>query len=550
MLAEKLKLKYKLLETLRKNNAINKYENKILDKQYKKYARAKKYFRTEKNTPLQYKGHYFMAGIVEDKSLKKIIMKSTQNGVTVNVLVLSALEVVTKQNCNVMYINPTQSNRHRFVSEKLNRIIRNTPEYYKHLLSDSGTIKDWDGAGQLYLANAGSESDFASYTAKGIIVDEYDLGNQINLAKIDERQSHQAQAWQILAANPTIENFGISALYEKSTKGLWCIKCDCGTWINPDFFNHVIIQETESTFVLRDRNFKWDDIRDIYPICPKCQRSYNRLQNGTWAFQKKYKGNGQGFHISKMFSAYKSIRFLVEKYREGLLDSRIMQSFYNGDLGLPYTAEGSRLTRNVIYSCIVSNNIHFKYICLEPCVMGIDVNKTLNIKISQVKIISEEVYLITKYIGIARFLETSTKEIDELMARYNIIAGCIDMFPEVEFVRKLKAKYQKLWGCKYLGYNSAVDKIDKVNRIYSVNRTQIMDEVKKKHVLKKIIYPPEIVKHEEYLSHMEAPVRIWISQDDTGKKGYYTYKEGTRRDDYYHCNCYEQIALKILTLMT
>jgi phage terminase large subunit GpA-like protein len=82
--------------------------------------------------------------------------------------------------------------------------------------------------------------------------------------------------------NPTIVGFGIDYEYAKSDQKKWNIKHRCGKHINPDFFQHVVREVDKGVYVLRDREWKRDMNRDIYPICPHCNKPYDRHQSGLW----------------------------------------------------------------------------------------------------------------------------------------------------------------------------------------------------------------------------------------------------------------------------
>ncbi len=198
------------------------------------------YHRTHKNERIDFINYKYLKDIYLDNSDYIVIEKSTQSGLT-EWLIIKAM-CKAKEGRSIFYVLPTFDLRNRFVNNRINRSIEFSP-YYKNLIresnagiSESVSLKHI-GNGSIAFVGSNSPAAFSEYPADDLIIDELDHCDQENLGMADKRLSNSTHKMIIKISNPTINDYGIDWEFKKSDKKQWFIKCECGQWINPDFFS-------------------------------------------------------------------------------------------------------------------------------------------------------------------------------------------------------------------------------------------------------------------------------------------------------------------------
>jgi len=276
---------------------------------------------------------------------------------------------------------------------------------------------------------------------------------------------------------------------------------------------------------------EWDGISDnIRCICDKCGKSFDRYGRGEW--QAQAQSDRSGYQISKMFSTTVTIKDIMDRFSEGLLNESAMQRFYNGDLGLPYTARGAKVTREMLDGCIES------YIMPEfsrgVCVMGADVGKLIHITIAELLPDGRKRLM---YIGSVR----DEDDVAELYAVYNCRIGVIDSRPETRLSKRLSSRFAGLFMCDYI--HGIKDTIDAGGKIIKVDRTQALDAVKEAIVKRALILPQNAASLPEFYEHMEASTRVLNE-----RTGNYEWVEAGA-DHLNHALAYMLKAEKLLSML-
>jgi hypothetical protein len=496
--------------------------------------------RTHLDKRISFKNRPYQVGIFKDKSLNKVYMKSTQNGISEYVIIFSMHDCMEGR--NILYTFPTETLKNRFVSARFDKTVENTP-YYKQNRKDlnSTSIKGFK-KGIINFVNSNSPANFTEFVAHTVVVEEKDQCNQINLNMTDERQSGvEEHKIKIEISNPTINEYGIHNSFLDSDQKWWHIKCGCGKYIKPDFFTHVVEKIDQEDYVLRDKEYEWDMERDVYLICEHCGRPVNRYSSGEWVSENQSKISG--WQISKLYSGTDTISKMVKRFQKGLVNDNALQRFYNGDLGIPYTGKGAKLIDEQLDRCKREYNEQDG--SKSPCVVGVDVGKVLSVLVAD--IVRENG--INK-LRIIRVDEVKNKEdLINLYNYYNIKCFCIDGEPEIRMVKSLKSMKPNIWASDYKHTQSLKDSIDNKARIINVDRTSIMDTVKEAVLLENVLFPKNAKSITNLYDQLKAPTRIWVDRESHPQGGYYKYVEGTKADHYYHSLVNLLLAQKILLMM-
>lgn len=496
---------------------------------------AAKHHRTHKNNMLDFKNRPFLKYIYLSNGPKDI-MKSTQCGITEWLTVLT-IELM-RRGLSIFYVLPTLDLVGRFVRNRFDRSIEFS-KLYSQLVgsteskSASVSLKHI-GAGSVAFVGSNTPKVFTEYPADVMINDEKDQCNQANLAMGVERLSESELRWEFRVSNPTVMGYGIHEDFLAGNQMSWMVQCDCGNWVDFDFFKHVVRKIDESQYVLLDEDFEWDMGRDINVVCDKCGKPIDRRKDGQWV--PKYPDRGRdSLHISKLFTTNVTIREMVDRFNAGLTKPDIMQRFYNGDLGLPYTAKGSKIDKDDLDKCVEDFNMDKP---TGPCVIGIDVGARIHVRINQVM---EDGLVRAVYIGSV----SQEKEIDWLFEKFPIRAGVIDANPERRMAERLAMRHPGLFQCFYGQVKR--DSIDLQQKIITVRRTSALDNVMDAILRKRIQLPKDAEHIPEYYDHMMASTRIFDPNASDGSGDYKWVESGA--DHFFHAEGYALIARNMLLSM-
>lgn len=492
--------------------------------------------------------HEYLRQIYSDNRPRKVLMKGTQCGISEWLIMWSIHRAMMGR--SVFYVLPNEDLKRRFVRNRFDKSVMYTPYYFEALKSSREEGKGLgymsDGAtlslknfrnGTIGFVSSNSAPAFSEFPADDLVIDELDECNKKNIARAPERLGHSKYPHEIRVANPTYEGMGIDVEFGKSDQEYWNTKCPhCGHWQPYDYFKNIVRQENESNYVIRDREWSRDSRKDIRVICanPKCEKPIDRYASGEW-IDTQISDIG-GYQLNKLFASQRTILSVVERHENGLKNDTELERFYNGDLGIPYTPPGSKITKTMLNSCV-------RDFRMEPpiegvCVAGVDVGKKLHVTIAK---ILPESKLQMVHIGTA----DSLQDIKELSKTYRVKIGVIDSMPEMRLARSVTG-LSGWWRCFYNG-SDAGQKIDSVNplqKVVTVDRTQALDAVKETLVSEEMMLPVNAASIDEFYLHMEAATR---THDE--EKNVTIWTEGSKADHYHHAYAYMLVAKRLLKIV-
>jgi len=495
---------------------------------------AIKHHKTHKNEYLDFKSHPYSRGILLDKSPYQVDKKSTQSGHTE----IAMLRQIGKaaQGLRVFCVWPTDTLLIQFVQERLNKSLLHTP-YYQTLVktndkksADSMHMKDI-GDGNMYLVTSNTQTAFTSYPADMVDIEEMAECDPQNIKMARERLDHSKYRLQYKRGNPKFVGMDIDAEFNETDQKEWGIKCECGEWIFFDWFKHIVRKIDKGQYELIDQEWDINSGRDIYPICHNCGRAVDRKSKGLWV--PTYPGRiKSGRHTSKLFAGTSSLYDIYDTFNDALKDDQKMQRFFNADLGLAYTAEGSKISLEMLLECI-QDYAPGKEKGL--CIAGVDVGKFYH-------------YIIMKLLPDGTFktlLINKTMDTDALIStlrEYNVKVGVIDALPETREARKIVNQFKLFFLC-YFG-NTKSDTTDLAKKIITVQRTPALDAVKEAVLTKAVLLPYNTKSNKEFLEHMTVSVRALNE-----KRRVYEWVAGGLPDHYFLAMAYCLMAKRLILLL-
>jgi hypothetical protein len=485
--------------------------------------------------------HPYQKAIFADEAKERVVIKSTQNGISEYLVILCLTSAI--QGRNVFHVLPTDYIRIRFVQNRINKSISYT-DYYRAVLRESrkdegsryaeSMSTKHVGTGTVAFVSSRSQSSFSEFPADDVIIDELDECDQDNIIRAPERQSHSRDPKTILVANPSFLDMGIDREFKNTDQKHWYIKCECGHWFTPDWFTHVVRQIEDDRYIIRDPDYDPVGENDIRLICEKCGRPVNRFSQGVWASHEKHYRSG--YRITKMFSARVPLRKTMKRFIRGLEDDEEMQRFYNADLGQAYTAKGAKIDDEMLKAC--SRDYLMPASSEKHCVAGIDVGKRFHVKISE---ILPDDTLRTVLVDSTR----DEKRVVEWLFKYNVKCYVIDANPETRIARQIVQSKQGGFLCFYGGNRR--DGIDVLGSTVTVYRTSALDNVKSAIMTERVLFPKNVLMLPEFAQHMTASTRVYDEKMNGGEGGY-RWVEGSNPDHFFHSSAYELIAHRLYAM--
>lgn len=485
----------------------------------------------------------YLRDIYLDNANWKVIMKSTQCGIS-ELLIVYTIDLAMK-GLNIFYILPDLPIMRRFVLNRFNKSMSYS-KFYRSLRvkdredldkTESMSLKDI-GKGTVAFVGSKTSSPFTEFPADVKVVDEEDQCNQDNLAMGDERLSHSDYQFKFNVSNPTIEDYAIHEDYLESDQKNWYIKCSrCGKWIQPNFFTHVVKQVDVNDWIILDRDWSVNSLRDVHVICEYCNKAFDRFADGVWISLYDYK-EISGYHINKVFSSNVTIDYMVNRFSAGLANPGKLQRFYNGDCGLPLTASGSKINETMLNECrgdYLISTVHGYTNFNEKDIIfsGVDVGAKLHVTIWRLTPDGKSQSL---YIGAVVHPEDYIK----LHNRFKVKLGIIDANPETRMSKKIASTLKNMFICYYGQVKK--DIVDGLNRSITVDRTQALDAVQEAVILKNLILPVNAKSVEDFYKQMTKSTRIYEEEKEK-----YTWTKC--EDHYFHSTAYAMLAKKFASIL-
>lgn len=469
-----------------------------------------------------------MKALFVEKRKFGAIKKSTQGGVSEWLLVKGITDASLGR--NVFWVLPNGGIVSRFVKERLNKTLTNTPEY-ERLLGRETTMRRFAatigfkqfGRGTISYTGSQSTAAFTEFAADTLIIDEVDQCDQKNIAMAKERLgfSEDPSDWRI--SNPTITGFGIDEDYSRSTQGVWHIKCECGKYVHPDPFEVLLRRVDDNNYVVRDPEFTWEPDSEPRMICPYCGRPIHKFQDGIWV--EKYPSRKvAGYQFSKLFTSQTTMREIVEDFNVGLTNHTKMMRCYNSNFGLAFDSPGARITKEVLDRARGEYRMHNPGV---RCIMGADVGAVIHVVIAQL-------FPFDTGYGARIVWAGEVAEEGEILAKYDeyrCVAGVIDAMPEERMSRRLVQKRGGLFRAYY--DRGRGDKVDSKQKIVTLARTPAMDAVKEGLQTGQLVLPQDIDSVPGFYDMMMASTRVY---DEDRQE--YIWEEGSREDHYHHACVY------------
>lgn len=499
--------------------------------------------------PWGFKRHPWLEAMHNSEATVNVGQKAAQMGFTETVLNICFF-YIDMHGVDCLYVLPSKSpDASDFSAARFDPALDLSPHLRRMFSNVKNVGHKRAGNTNFYLRGAKSRSGLKSVPVGVLILDEKDEMNQDNIPLARERQSGYDinKTWEI--STPTIDGQGINETFNISTQNEFFFKCkSCNRWIN--------LTWPESIEIIGE---DYDDPRvmESYIKCSLCNAKlphkgkYEWFEKSNWIQQFKDKVL-EGWGISQLYSSTPNTHpgNIVAQYFKARTNPADEQEFFNSKLGLPHIVEGAKITEKDINNCIG------EYLTVMSCdngltTIGIDVGTYLHFEVDRWHLpincvdINTEAQCQVLAVGKLNHFE----ELDEIMYKYKIKFGVIDMLPER---RKAYEFASRFWGrvrlCYYArgiqGKQIHLTTEDETNNELgvTVDRTSWIDLGLSRFRSLKISLPRDIPR--EYRNHIQSLVRIYEKDKDGNPIARYV-KNDKEHDHFAHCRTYNEIALPL-----
>lgn len=480
--------------------------------------------------PWKLKGHEYQVDWLQCNAKEQVFIKGAQIGAT-EALVLKTIHGMIHGHYpqGVMYLFPTRDDVRDFSKARFDPLIDVNPQVGSFVTStDAQNIKKI-GKGYLYLRGARStkniglakksSSQLKSAPVDRVVFDERDEMEDDMVTLARERVSHSEVQELIQLGTPTIPDYGVDALYQKSTQNVWMIKCEaCGkeTCLDLEFPNGIELDEATG----KGRRVCIHCGNTIYP------------HNGRWEWQYKDR-DLVGWWISQLNSIYVDPGYIVQLYNDPPHGD--LSEVMNSKLGRAYIPAENRLAPNDVYACMGQDSEAMSHD--GPAAMGVDVGKVLHVVIAVKK--TQTTLKVIKTCRVDSF-----NDLHDLAKRYGVRSAVIDLKPEIRKVREFQQQEPYLvYACDYLETRAGGFQWDDKEQLIRCNRTEICDAT---HDLVihagRLELPRRHRELDEFVKEMCNLAKVLEENPETGSKVYKYKAVGTKNDHYRHAMNYCYLA--------
>jgi Phage terminase large subunit (GpA) len=453
-----------------------------------------------------------------------VLMKSTQVGVSTWAIRWALYHADTGR-MNGLYIFPTSKDVWDFSDARINPAIRGSEYLSSRMRPDDPDNKGLKRVGLGYVYFRGSESvrGLDSVDGDHMVLDEYDTLNHANLPHAEQRLEGSLFGYTRRVGVPSIPDWGIAKLYERTDKRQWHVRCEgCGDRQPIDFYENV-------------------DVERIIRICRRCDRSLEPvMHDGEWVAEHPDR-DVRGYHFARLNLPRLNLGSMIERSTDRT--ASVKQVFWNKDLGLPYAPEEGRLSETALEAATRPDLfMQPGYVGDQLVTMGIDVAsvRPLSVRISAHAGDGTKRAL---FIGSVDAPSDNAlhDELDGLMQRYRVNMAVIDHLPEGRFGRTFAERHAgRVYVCSYSDtLKGDVLRVDDEARAVVVRRVDAIDGMMALIRAQRNLLP--IDAPTTYRDEMKAPIRIVEAQEEKGKEPKVRYVS-TGPDDYAHAEVYDVVA--------
>jgi hypothetical protein len=457
--------------------------------------------------PFSFEGHEFLRAIYDDTAPHICLSKAAQIGGTTWAILRSVHSCII--GLNVMYFFPTRTDVLDFSRSRVSPLLGENP-FLARLMSDTDTVGlKKIGDAHLYLRGMQSTVGMKSVPADLIVFDELDEAEPQAKSMARERLGHSDYKRIVELSNPSLPDYGIDEVFQRSDQRHWTVKCGaCGAWTALDeAFPRKVGQDVRIILPRKGGGF--------YRACPKCEAELDVAQ-GEWVAACPSRSI-HGYRISQLISAKVDPGEIMEEYRT----TRYPERFYNLKIGIPWADLERRVDAATVLALCGDEPLLAS--SEANCVMGVDTGRSLHAVILQETDPCQDRQRLVHLTECHDF-----HDLDVLMKRFKVDLCVIDSLPETHATREFaKAHRGVVYMSRFVESQRGEPKWDASDQIVAVNRTDALDASRAALRQGLVTLPRRQPILEEFAAHISADAKVLDEDEESGIKKYRYVKTGT-----------------------
>jgi len=435
----------------------------------------------------------------------------------------------------------------------------------------------------MLFLGSNTANDFVEFSCDTMVIDEFDLGVQENLAMAIDRLREGQDPRIFRLGNPDAPRRLIHGAWMGGDKRTFHFQCShCGEWQPISWYQNIVERNDSGHWRVQDRK-RADprDPEDIRPICRRCREPWEREDLGIWVRENLDEGLRRSYLMSRLDSLHQSLRSAFLEFMDAAGNTTKMTKFHRGMLGDPWEGPDQRFTDDLLLSLcegepemLQPDQVQMvdgeggdpeNQFENEVVTAGIDVGKLFHIQVSMYVDVSEEEgeddepYHLAEGDTVTEhdqgpirrrvFVGTRThkEEVLAILEAFSVDTAVIDANPETRIAKEIRAKAQQfgctVWLCSFhksdrVGAEEFAMRPDTTAGTVQVDRTQTFDAAFADARRGKVRWPCDAVSVLGWLSQMKEPSR----QFDESKSRFLW----TKGVDHFHlANVYDTVAASL-----
>jgi hypothetical protein len=293
--------------------------------------------------PFTMKGREYERAILRDEHPRIYIPKGAQLGLT-STIVVKCAHVCDKRQKNVLYLLPLKAGSKMFVQARIDPILESNPAL-KHIFSRTSNVvqKQTIHGTNWYIRGTNIRTELREVPVDVLVLDERDVANEDNLPDAYERisGSHYARVYEL--STPTVDGHGVYAedAWYSSDKHRWYVRCP--------YCNAAQVL----TFAENVEPWLGDTAEDSLCCCSHCGTAFDdevrAYMNGSGEWVPEVaNADKRGYYLNQLNSPTKPLASMLQNYFLGQTDIKLLKSFHNNGLGLPFAAPGDKFSIEIL----------------------------------------------------------------------------------------------------------------------------------------------------------------------------------------------------------
>jgi phage terminase large subunit GpA len=285
------------------------------------------------------KGREYERAILRDEASRIYIPKGAQLGLT-STAIIKCIHCASERRKNVLYLLPLKSGSKMFVQARIDPIIESNKSL-EHIFSRTNNVvqKQTIHGTNWYIRGTNIRTELREVPVDVLVLDERDVANEDNLPDAYERISGSSYARVIELSTPTVDGHGVYAedAWYASDKNRWYVRCS--------YCNAAQVL----TFEENVEPWLGEDPESSLCCCSHCHKPLSdddrgdMNATGEWVPENASAAK-RGYYVNQLNSPTKPLASMLQNYFLGQHDIKLLKSFHNNGLGLPFTAPGDKFT--------------------------------------------------------------------------------------------------------------------------------------------------------------------------------------------------------------